>query len=305
LTPRLAATVRSCRPMPCSSRRPGAPQRAADPRLRRARNLTFNLTVYGPKSRFTAHYGNWVTNPPCAAQLLPLQGRQRPRAGGGFYDGLEPLRARSRPCSTRCGRSRSAEAALRVSAAESPDRSLQEGLQMPSFNVRGLASAFVGANARTISRSRRGGHRRAAGEETPPRDPGQGAGPHPQAGLPDRLGGSDDTTPRRYSKIVKLTVRGDGTNAYRTSPLLPVSRQLAEAMTRVFGDRRPDPHSAARCHRAVHRALGFRPSRCDGQLRQQPARREREPPLGHFFRGIVTIRRPSACDEVSRCSCSP
>ena len=44
----------------------------------------------------------------------------------------------------------------------------------------------------------------------------------------------DDATRARYQKIVKVE-RGPETNGFRTSPLLPISKQVVSAMQDVFG----------------------------------------------------------------------
>jgi acetylornithine deacetylase/succinyl-diaminopimelate desuccinylase-like protein len=46
----------------------------------------------------------------------------------------------------------------------------------------------------------------------------------------------DDKTRAAHPKIVKLAVAAGGTNAYRTSPVAPISKSLAEALTKTFGE---------------------------------------------------------------------
>ncbi len=46
----------------------------------------------------------------------------------------------------------------------------------------------------------------------------------------------DDKTRAAHSKIVKLAVGAGGTNAYRTSPVAPISKALADALTKTFGE---------------------------------------------------------------------
>jgi acetylornithine deacetylase/succinyl-diaminopimelate desuccinylase-like protein len=129
------------------------------------------------------------------------------------------------------------QALFGIAGPERPGLKLQDALQYPSFNIRGLSSAFVGSEARTIIpatataeidvrlvketpaarlRDLVVAHIRAQGWHVVTTDP-------------------DDATRAKYSKIVKVIARGDGTNAYRTSPLLPISEQVASSMQAVFG----------------------------------------------------------------------
>lgn len=119
---------------------------------------------------------------------------------------------------------------------ENPARSLQEGLQLPTFNIRGLSSGFVGAGARTIVPDR------AVADidirlvkETPADRMLDKVRAHlVKQGYHIVSEDPDDATRARHGNIVKLTSRGDGTNAYRTSPLHPMSEQVSSAIARVF-----------------------------------------------------------------------
>jgi len=204
--------------------------------------LTFTLTVFGPKfALHSGHYGNWVPNPAMRlAQLLSTFKDDNGRVVvEGFYDGIEPLRGEEQEMLDAVpDNPEQLKALFGISTAEDPQRSLQQGLQIPSFNVRGLSSAFVGADARTIVPDKAV----AAIDirlvrETPADQMVEKVRAHlRKQGYHVVAVDPDDATRARYSKIVKMDVRGDGTNAYRTSPLHPVSQQLSAAMTRVFGE---------------------------------------------------------------------
>lgn len=113
----------------------------------------FTLTTYGPRvPQHSGHYGNYAPNPGIRlAQILASMKDDDGRVTiPGFYDGIaldEDVREilRSVPDVTE-------EIHDRLGIAE-PDQvaaNLQEAVQYPSLNVRGLSSAWVGDEARTI-----------------------------------------------------------------------------------------------------------------------------------------------------------
>jgi acetylornithine deacetylase/succinyl-diaminopimelate desuccinylase-like protein len=203
--------------------------------------LTLELTVFGPKfALHSGHYGNWAPNPAFAlARLLASMKDDRGRVlVPGFYDGLEPLAPEEREMLAAVPDD---EAALRrlfgIAEPEQPGLSLQEAVQRPSLNVRGLSSAFVGAGARTIipdrataaidirlvketpsaaMLARLEAHIRQQGFFLVDRDP-------------------DDAVRAAHPRIARLKVEGGETNAYRTSPLAPASREIVAAVTAMFG----------------------------------------------------------------------
>lgn len=111
------------------------------------------LTVYGPKAPVhSGHYGNYAPNP--AMRLAALLASMKDGDGRvlipGYYDGVK-LTADDRAALARTGDD---EAALLkrmgVARPEKIGGSLQEALQYPSLNVRGMASAGVGPKAANI-----------------------------------------------------------------------------------------------------------------------------------------------------------
>jgi acetylornithine deacetylase/succinyl-diaminopimelate desuccinylase-like protein len=204
--------------------------------------LTFELTVFGPKfALHSGHYGNWVPNP--AFELARLLASMKDDSGHvlipGFYDGLEPLAPEEKAMLAAVPDDEAAlEKLFGIAAVEQPGLSLQEAVQRPSLNIRGLSSGYVGANARTIIPPQA----TAAIDvrlvkETPSADMLQRVRAHiAKQGffLVDR--DPDDATRAAHPRIVKLTVEGGETNAYRTSPLAPASRAVAAAITGMFGE---------------------------------------------------------------------
>jgi acetylornithine deacetylase/succinyl-diaminopimelate desuccinylase-like protein len=111
------------------------------------------LTVFGPRAPLhSGHFGNYAPNP--ALRLAKLLASMKDDEGRvvipGYYDGVE-LSASDRASLAAVGDD---EEALRkrigVARAEKVGSNYQEALQYPSLNVRGMASAGVGATAANI-----------------------------------------------------------------------------------------------------------------------------------------------------------
>jgi acetylornithine deacetylase/succinyl-diaminopimelate desuccinylase-like protein len=114
---------------------------------------TITLTAFGPRApQHSGHYGNYIPNP--ALRLAQLLASMKDEAGRvvipGFYDGVE-LDDETRRILARVPDD---EVAIRrdlgIAAADRVAGTLQEAIQYPSLNVRGLASGWVGDEVRTI-----------------------------------------------------------------------------------------------------------------------------------------------------------
>jgi acetylornithine deacetylase/succinyl-diaminopimelate desuccinylase-like protein len=205
-------------------------------------NLAVQLTVFGPKFPLhSGHYGNWAPNP--AMRLAELLATMKDGNGkvtiAGFYDTVPPFTPEERAILDGVPDEPTAlQKLFGIAAPEAPGLKLQDALQYPSLNVRGLASAFIGGEARTIIPAT------AIAEldirlvkETPATRLHDLLVAHiRKQGWHVVTADPDDATRAKFSRIVKVTARGDGTNAYRTSPLLPISKQLVAAMTAMFGE---------------------------------------------------------------------
>jgi acetylornithine deacetylase/succinyl-diaminopimelate desuccinylase-like protein len=114
---------------------------------------TMTLTTYGPKvPQHSGHYGNFLPNPAfdLARILASLKTPDGRVAIEGFYDGVT-LTDDVRELLVRVPDDERRILADRgVAKPESVAGSLQEALQYPSLNIRGLSSAWVGKEARTI-----------------------------------------------------------------------------------------------------------------------------------------------------------
>ncbi len=112
-----------------------------------------SLVVYGPKQPLhSGHFGNYVPNP--AVRLARLIASMKDDQGRvtvpGYYDRVR-LSATEKKILAETGDD---EAAIRrrtgISKAELVGGNLQEALQFPSLNVRGMAAASVGDKASNI-----------------------------------------------------------------------------------------------------------------------------------------------------------
>ena len=114
---------------------------------------TARLTVYGPRlPQHSGHYGNYAPNP--ALLLAQLLGSMKTQEGvvtiPGYYEGIE-LDAATREMLAGVPDDPAAiRSAIGFSEPDGVGANLQEALQYPSLNIRGLSSGWVGSAARTI-----------------------------------------------------------------------------------------------------------------------------------------------------------
>ena len=207
-----------------------------------ARGITrMDLTVYGPKvGVHSGNYGNWIPNP--AQRLASLLTSMKDDDGrvlvDGFNDGVAPLTAEETAILDAVPED--AASMLKTFGVAEPQRAypkLQLALQYPTLNVRGLSSAFVGADARTIiPDSATASIDIRLVKETPAvamvdkvRAHIRKQGYHVVSTPPD------DDTRMKHAKIARVVTIGEGLNAFRTSPLDPQGRAVATAMRHALG----------------------------------------------------------------------
>ena len=207
-----------------------------------ARGITrVDLTVYGPKvGVHSGNYGNWIPNP--AQRLALLLASMKDERGrvlvAGFNDGIAPLSADEQKMAADVPDDSAAMLrAFGVAAPEAAYPKLQDALQYPTLNVRGMTSAHVGTGARTIiPDSATASIDIRLVKETPAAAMVEKLRAHVASqGYHVVDAPPDDAMRARHAKIVRFQTFGDGTNAFRTSPGNPLARALATAMRKALG----------------------------------------------------------------------
>jgi acetylornithine deacetylase/succinyl-diaminopimelate desuccinylase-like protein len=111
------------------------------------------LTVYGPKTPLhSGHYGNYAPNPAMAlAHLLASMKDDDGRVlVKGYYDGITLSPAEKRLLAETPDDEPALRARIGIARPDAVGGTYQEALQFPSLNVRGMASASVGAKAANV-----------------------------------------------------------------------------------------------------------------------------------------------------------
>jgi acetylornithine deacetylase/succinyl-diaminopimelate desuccinylase-like protein len=202
---------------------------------------TLDLTVFGPRvGVHSGNYGNWMPNP--AMRLAALLASLKDDAGrvrvAGYYDAVAPLTAEERAMLDNVPDD--GPRMLETFGVAAPERAypkLQDALQHPTLNVRGLASSFVGAGARTIvpDRATAALDLRLV-KETPAADLIAKLRTHIEKQGFHLVDGEPDATMRaKHDKLARLTSTGPVMNAFRTATADPQARALLASMTRTFG----------------------------------------------------------------------
>jgi acetylornithine deacetylase/succinyl-diaminopimelate desuccinylase-like protein len=114
---------------------------------------TMTLVTHGPRvAQHSGHYGNFVPNPAfdLARILASLKSPDGRVTIPGFYDGIALSEAEQGILAAVPDDEAEILATIGVATADAVAPSLQEALQYPSLNIRGVASAWVGDEARTI-----------------------------------------------------------------------------------------------------------------------------------------------------------
>ena len=201
--------------------------------------VTLDLTVYGPKMALhSGHYGNWIPNPAMRlAQLLASMKDEQGRTTiEGFYAGVPPLTAVER----RVLRSVPDDepALLKLFGVAQPDavgESLQEALQFPSLNVRGMRSGYVDEPRTIIPAEATAAIDMRLVKETPSARMVERVRAHiAKQGYHVTEGEPDDATRLKYAKLARLK-EGEVMEAYRTEPESAEAIEVTRALTRMWG----------------------------------------------------------------------
>jgi acetylornithine deacetylase/succinyl-diaminopimelate desuccinylase-like protein len=200
------------------------------------------LTVFGPRAPLhSGHFGNYVPNP--ALRLASLLASMKDDQGRvlveGFYDDLQPLSPEEQAMLDAVPNE---DARLLrtfgVAEPEQPGLSLQEAYQRPTLNIRGLQSSFIGNQARTIIPDRAVAEIdiRLVEETVGARMVDRVIAHVRKQGYHVVTADPDDETRAKHARIAKVVMpRGEATAAFRTSPLLPQSKLVIDAVTRTWG----------------------------------------------------------------------
>lgn len=114
---------------------------------------TVTLTTYGPVfPQHSGHYGNYLTNP--ALELSKLLAGMKDDNGKvileGYYDGIEITDEIRKVLASVPDNEELLLAKMGTREHDKIAPTLQEALQYPSLNIRGMQSGWVGEEARTI-----------------------------------------------------------------------------------------------------------------------------------------------------------
>lgn len=115
--------------------------------------VTVTLTTYGPKfPQHSGHYGNFVPNP--AFHMARILSSMKSADGRvllpGFYDGIELSDEVRAVLDAVPDNEKQILADMGLIKADAVAPTLQESIQYPSLNIRGLSSGWVGKESRTI-----------------------------------------------------------------------------------------------------------------------------------------------------------
>jgi acetylornithine deacetylase/succinyl-diaminopimelate desuccinylase-like protein len=194
-----------------------------------------NLTVYGARRELhSGHYGNWAPNP--ALLLARLVASMRDEDGRilipGFYDDVEPLsEAEKKALAELPDLDRDLRRELWLAGTEGAGRRIEELINLPALNIRGLQAAGVDAQSRNVVPAQatvsidirlvKGMDHRRAVDKLVQHVRSQGY--H----IVDR--DPDEQTRLRYPKICKVT-GGGGYNAVKAAMDSPMARKIVEAV---------------------------------------------------------------------------
>ncbi|UCC73770.1 MAG: M20/M25/M40 family metallo-hydrolase [Gemmatimonadota bacterium] len=202
--------------------------------------VSAEITVYGPlRPLHSGHYGNWAPNPAMRlAQLLASM--KDPQSGrvlvDGFYDDVVELTELERAAIAAAPNDDADRMhAFAIAEPEAQGRRLAL-VNLPSLNVRGLRSAWVGGEARTVVPDRAiASIDLRLVKNIDPGDQLERLIAHiERQGYEIVSEEPDPETRRRHPKLARV-VTSDGYPAYRTPMDLPIARALVSSVEEHMG----------------------------------------------------------------------
>ncbi len=200
--------------------------------------ITVTLTVYGAASALhSGHYGNWAPNP--AEKLANLLASMKDTDGrvlvAGFYDDVVELsRLEKQALEMIPAVEPQLQRDLLIARPDGSGRTLQQLINLPSLNVRGMASGWVGDQARTIIPSTATAEldlRLVKG--IAPKDQVERIKAHAaKQGFFVIDHEPDEQTRREHANVIRIST-GHGTPAARTPMDTPASRVLIGSVSRA------------------------------------------------------------------------
>ncbi len=114
---------------------------------------TLTLTVFGPRvPQHSGHYGNYAPNP--AVRLSQLIASMKDEEGKvtipGFYDGIKIDKTTQKLLAAVPDDEAFIQEKIGIARPDGVGRNYQEAIQYPSLNIRGMRSAWIGNESRTI-----------------------------------------------------------------------------------------------------------------------------------------------------------
>jgi acetylornithine deacetylase/succinyl-diaminopimelate desuccinylase-like protein len=200
--------------------------------------MTLDLTVFGARVPLhSGHYGNWAPNP--AMQLAQLLASMKDADGRvvveGFYDGIDFTPDDQRVLDDVPDDLDDLKRRLGFSVPDEVGDSLQEAIQYPSLNVRGMQSGWIGNEARTIiPDTATAAIDVRLVKETSADDLYRKLLTHIEAqGFHVVAEEPNDAVRAEYGRIVRIA-RDGSTSAYRTPLNNPVARQVVASINAVW-----------------------------------------------------------------------
>jgi acetylornithine deacetylase/succinyl-diaminopimelate desuccinylase-like protein len=201
---------------------------------------TVDITVYGPRAELhSGHYGNWAPNPAMLlARLLTSMKDDEGRVlVDHFYDGIEPLgETEKRAIAEAPDVDRQLMDEFWLGSTENAPKKLAELINLPSLNIRGMASSRIGDQASNVIPS--------SARATIDMRLVKGMDPTVTADrLIDHIRKQGffvvDREPsaeiRKSHPKVALVIRRGGENAQRISMDLPISQEVIRAVESARG----------------------------------------------------------------------